>query len=155
MKTSLILSLCLLLLLPGTTYGQDKKEEQVKSIVESGQFVILFDRANPATGRSVMLSPYYEMRFDSTRVSAYLPYFGRSHTAPADPRKLAIELENAEVQTQTSFNERKGYTIVFTSKTETNENITFYLKITLSGMATLSINSSTRQSITYLGNLKM
>jgi len=95
------------------------------------------------------------MRFDSTRVSAYLPYFGRSYNAPADPRKLAIELENTEVQTQTSFNERKGYSIVFTSKTETNENITFYLKITLSGMSTLSINSSTRQGITYLGNLKM
>jgi len=55
MKTRFLLSLCLLFLLSGTTYGQDNKEEQVKAIVESGRFVILFDRANPATGRSVML----------------------------------------------------------------------------------------------------
>ncbi len=155
MKTSSLLSLCLLFLLPGTIYGQKEKEEQVKAIVESSRFVILFDRANPSIGRSVMLSPLYEMRFDSTCVSVYLPYFGRSYTAPADPRKLAIELEDTEIQAQTSFNERKGYTIVFSSKTETNELITFYLKITLSGMSTLSINSSFRQSITYLGNLKM
>ena len=47
MKTRFLLSLCLLFLLSGTTYGQDNKEEQVKAIVESGRFVILFDRANP------------------------------------------------------------------------------------------------------------
>ncbi|HNR27533.1 MAG TPA: DUF4251 domain-containing protein [Bacteroidales bacterium] len=155
MKNFFLFSFFVLCLLPFSAYSQSEKEEQVKAIVESGSFVIRFDRVNPATGRSITLSPFYEMSYDSTRVSCYLPYFGRSYTAPMDPRKLAIELTDKEVEPEISFNPRRGYTLVFTARTETNELITFYLRISLSGMTTLSINSSSRQSITYLGDLIM
>ena len=74
---------------------------------------------------------------------------------PANPAKLAIELNETVVETETVKDRKKGYTIIFSARTETNENITFYLRISASGMASLSINSSSRTAITYLGYLKM
>ena len=165
MKRLVILSLVMLFLAPGSTTAQTRKEEkaarkaaveqQVCDLVDSGTFALSFDRANPARGMSRTLSPDYEMKFDNNRVTTYLPYFGRAQTAPMDPTKLAIELKDQEVEAKTEKDPKKGYSITFSAKTQTNENITFYLKITYSGMATLSINSSTRDPISYLGNLKM
>lgn len=165
MKRLVFLSLVMLFLVPGNLAAQTHKEEkaarkaaleeQVCNLVESGTFVVSFDRANPARGMSRTLSPDYEMKFDNNRVSTYLPYFGRSYTAPMDPTKLAIELIDQEVDVKTEKDTKKGYSLTFSAKTQTNENITFYLKITYSGMATLSINSSTREPLSFLGNLNM
>ena len=63
--------------------------------------------------------------------------------------------EEALDKIKTEKDPKKGYSLTFSAKTQTNENITFYLKITFSGMVTLSINSSTREPISYLGDLKM
>ncbi len=165
MKRLVILSLVMVFLAPGSMTAQTRKEEKaarkaaveqhVCDLVDSGTFSISFDRANPARGMSRILSPEYEMKFEDNRVTAYLPYFGRAHTAPMDPTKLAIELTDQEVDVKAKKDPKKGYSLTFSTKTQTNENITFYLKITYSGMATLSINSSTREPISYLGNLKM
>ncbi|MDD3638919.1 MAG: DUF4251 domain-containing protein [Bacteroidales bacterium] len=165
MKKILILSFCMLFLVSAGAHGQSRREEkaarkaavgeQVKTLIGSGSFLIVFDRANPTGGRSVMLSPAYEMKFDSNRVSAYLPYFGRSYSPPANPARLAFELADRQVEPEISFDPRKGYTILFTATTESAETIKCYLKISLSGTASLSINSNFRSSISYLGNLKM
>ena len=165
MKRLVFLSLIMFFLIPGSMTAQTRKEEkaarkaaqeqQVCDLVESGSYAISFDRANPARGMSRTLSPDYEMKFENNRITTYLPYFGRAHTAPMDPTKLAIELTDQEIEVTTEKDPKKGYSLTFSAKTQTNENITFYLKITYSGMATLSINSSTREPISYLGNLKM
>ncbi len=165
MKRLVLLSLVMLFLAPGSMAAQTRKEEkaareaareqQVCDLVESGTFAISFDRANPARGMSRTLSPDYEMKFENNRVTTYLPYFGRAYTAPMDPTKLAIELTDQEVSVEKEKDPKKGYSLTFSAKTQTNENITFYLKITYSGMVTLSINSSARESISYLGDLKM
>ncbi|MFA5301367.1 MAG: DUF4251 domain-containing protein [Bacteroidales bacterium] len=165
MKRLVILSLVLLFFASESMEAQTRKEEkaarkaaqeqQVCDLVDSGSFAISFDRANPTRGMSRTLSPDYEMKFENNRVTTYLPYFGTAHTAPMDPTKLAIELTDQEIDVKTEKDPKKGYSVTFSAKTQTNENITFYLKITYSGMATLSINSSTREPISYLGNLKM
>lgn len=165
MKKFIVISLCMLIFMPFGAFGQSQQEardakkvaveEQVRMLIESGTFEISFDRANPVRGRSVILSPVYEMKFNNNCVSTYLPYFGRSYTAPSNPAKLAIELNETVVETETVKDRKKGYTIIFSARTETNENITFYLRISASGMANLSINSSSRTAITYLGYLKM
>lgn len=165
MKRLVLLSLVMLFLAPGSISAQTRKEEkaarkaaleqQVCNLVESGTFAISFDRANPARGMSRTLSPDYEMKFENNRVTTYLPYFGRAHTAPMDPTKLAIELSDQEVVIKKEKDPKKGYSLTFSATTQTNENITFYLKITYSGMVSLSINSSTREPISYLGNLKI
>ena len=165
MKRLVFLSLIMFFLIPGSMTAQTRKEEkaarkaaqeqQVCDLVESGSYAISFDRANPARGMSRTLSPDYEMKFENNRVTTYLPYFGTAHTAPMDPTKLAIELTDQEIDVKTEKDPKKGYSVTFSAKTQTNENITFYLKITYSGMATLSINSSTREPISFLGNLNM
>ncbi|HHV03895.1 MAG: DUF4251 domain-containing protein [Bacteroidales bacterium] len=165
MKKIIFILLCIPILMPAGAYSQSQREaraarkaaleEQVRTLVEGGTFEISFDRANPARGKSIILSPVYEMKFQNNRVSTYLPYFGRFYTAPADPTKLAIELVDREVETAIKKDRRKSYSIIFSTNITANETITFYLRISASGTASLSINSSSRAIISYLGNLKM
>ena len=164
MKKFIVISLCMLIFIPFGASGQSQQEardakkvaveEQVRMLVESGTFEISFDRANPVRGRSVILSPVYEMKFNNNCVSTYLPYFGRSYTAPANPAKLAIELNETVVETETVKTAKKDIPSFF-RKNRNQRKHYLYLRISASGMASLSINSSSRTAITYLGFLKM
>ncbi len=72
---------------------RDSLENVVREIVESGTFTIEIDRSNPMRGASRNLFPSYEMKIEGDKVTTYLPYFGRSYTAPADPRNLGFRID--------------------------------------------------------------
>ena len=132
---------------------RDSLENVVREIVESGTFTIEIDHSNPMQGASRNLFPSYKMKIDGDKVTTYLPYFGRSYTAPADPRNLAVELTDYQTNIKQKTNNKKGYTFTFDATTTGNETYNFTVTISAGGSSGISLISSNRQGITYSGKL--
>ncbi len=153
----------ILCLTVATAFAQTRKEERaakrdsmenvVREIVESGTFTIEIDRANPMRGASRNLFPSYEMKIEGDKVTTYLPYFGRSYTAPADPRNLGIELKDYQTIIKQKTNNKKDNIFSFEAKTAGNETCNFTVTVSAGGSVAISLISSNRQAITYSGQI--
>ena len=79
----------------------NKFDNMVYTVMWKGQLV----RFNPTTDvykrqtgyRSIYLSPYYYLKVSKDTVVAYLPYFGRAYTAPADPTEGGIKFTSTKM----------------------------------------------------------
>jgi len=157
--------ICLTLLIPSAinplTAQNDKTakktahEQAVRTLMESGLFIISVDRVNPSRGSSRLLLPYYQMKFEGNKITTYLPYFGRFYTAPIDASKLAIELNNNEITIVKREKPKKGFLWSFKVTTSENESLSFDVEVTYSGYASINVNSSSRESLSYSGELQL
>ncbi len=143
------------LFFPLALKGQPEKKEQVRQLLEKGEFTVEFHKALPLGKTAKNLFPTYEMHIKGTIVDTFLPYFGRHHHAPADPSNLSLILKDTEVDLVQEKG-KKGKTIFrFSTKIPHNELLDFTLTVEAGGMAQLSVTSSTRSAITYLGQVKL
>ena len=139
---------------PVALQGQPEKRTS-EPAVETGEFTVEFNKALPLGKTARNLFPAYEMHIKGTIVDTYLPYFGRHHTAPADPSNLSIVLKDREVELVKEKG-KKGKTVFrFSAKMPPNELLDFTLTIETDGTTQLSVTSSVRSAITYLGQVKL
>ena len=130
----------------------NKKEAEVKQLVDSRKFLFIATDVSPMTGNTRYLTSEYDLKILPDTITAYLPYFGRV-TSPS------IDLINGEGGikfTATNF----AYTVSDGKKGRKNieinikENIDVSkLSITIfsNGKANLNIVSNGRQPISYNG----
>lgn len=95
------------------------------------------------------LTSRYDVKVTPDTVEVFLPFFGRSFTAPLDPSKGGIKF------TSTDFNYKKSqrknnYEIEITPR-DNNEIRTMYLTVSPNGYASLRINSNNKTPIAFNG----
>lgn len=105
-----------------------------------------------ATGGSINLTgSSYELKIMPDSIVSYLPYYGRSFTAPMNNDENGIKF------TSTNFvydvvKAKKGWQVTITIK-DTKDSHRLNLSIGENGYATLNVNSNTKQSITFNGHI--
>ena len=88
MKTIIVFVIISLFI--GLTSFQEMDKKEVKArqrlemakLIQSGHFRFVARSANSDLGNFDNLSPNYDLTFDSLKIKAYLPYYGRVYTAP-------------------------------------------------------------------------
>jgi len=96
---------------------------------------------------------YYEVKVTPDSVIAFLPYYGRSFTAPINQNEGGVKFNSKKFDYKGKKGRKRGWDIVIDTK-DANENYRLALNIGDEGYATLSLNSNSKQSITYQGYLK-
>lgn len=105
-------------------------------------------------GSSINLSgSQYDVRVTKDSVVAYLPYFGRSFTAPMDPTQGGIKFTSKDFTYAESKNKRGAYTIQINTKDVKRENYRFTINISTNGYASLTASSVNKQPILFNGYL--
>jgi len=138
------------------------KEEQnlkdyaaTKELIESGNFEFIAEWARTQGGRRINLigNPNY-LRINKDSADIYLPYFGVVHTPTAgfaSERGIKVNgiIKNYKVELN---DEKKKLTIRFDAKGK-NDQFEFVVFVYKNKGTRLNINSNSRGSISYDGNL--
>lgn len=130
--------------------AQEKDPAKVKALVESKNFVFVADYVNPQSMRSRSLTTSdYDLTIKPGEVISYLPYFGRAYSAP-------INSEGGIKFTSKDFDYKlvkaKAHSWDISIKPRDASDVQqLYLTVFDNGTATLSVNSTNRQNISFRG----
>ncbi|MDF2384271.1 DUF4251 domain-containing protein [Nostoc ellipsosporum NOK] len=147
--------LMILLLWTGVAKAQHLDAATVKRIVEARNFVIqaqmVTSRYGPPTpGRT--LTSDYDFTVAPDSIISYLPYFGRSFTAPINPADGGGIMFTSTKYDYSSKRSKKGWEITIRPK-DNRDVQAVYLDISDSGSSQIRVNSYNRESISFTGSL--
>src|SRR5687768_7012468 len=87
------------------TYAQNTevKEEQDKaaiitSLIDSKNFMFKAQTVIPMRGRSWQLTSDYDVKIFNDSLISYLPYFGRSYSAPINPSEGGLQFTSTDYE---------------------------------------------------------
>lgn len=98
------------------------------------------------------LTSRYDLRITPDSVIAYLPFFGRSYTAPVNPSEGGIKFTSTDFSFKQSIR-KKNYEIEITPH-DNNETRNLYLTISPSGYASLRVLSLNKTPISFNGEIE-
>lgn len=137
----------------------DKKEKRARQqlemaqLVESGKFRFVAGSVDSELGIFNNLSSGYEIEFDSTKVKAFLPYYGRVYSVQYGGNG-AVNFELNADRIVNEWNERKKMYTITTTLSDTQDTYSIRLSIGLSGYSDLQINFRNRRWINYHGTIE-
>lgn len=129
------------------------KEEEFIKILNSHKFKFLANSAHSVYFTNNNLSFGYYMQFDSLKVKAYLPFFGRSYNATYGGSG-AIEFDSECENIEYKWNERKKTLSVIAKIKEKDESYSIRFDAGISGYGNLLINSQNRSQISFNGYIE-
>lgn len=150
-------------------FAQTNKETTVK-IVGDKNYIFVANTAIPMANNDInkvlMMMPgsqgggsinltggQYDVRITKDSVVAFLPYYGRSFSAPIDPTQGGIKFTSKNFSYKESKNKRGAYTIQINTNDVRNENYRFTINISTNGYASLTASSINKQPILFNGYL--
>jgi len=167
-RLNLILSLASLLI-GVQLFAQTNKETTLK-IVADKNYTFVANTALPMSnndinrvlammpgsqgGSSINLTgSQYDVKVTKDSIVAYLPYYGRSFSAPMDPTQGGIKFTSKDFTYTESKNKKGSYTIQINTKDVKRENYRFTINISTNGYASLTASSMNKQPIIFNGYL--
>lgn len=130
-----------------------QKEREMLEMLESGEFRFVPQSARSSLGNFNSLGSHYELVFDSMKIKAYLPYYGRAYSAPYnDEGGVKFDLKADKIEKR--WNKKKKRYVVATEVSDRRDSYSIYMTASLSGYADVQINFRNRQMISYYGTLE-
>jgi hypothetical protein len=142
-----------------SSFGQDSKEEkrakeeaEIKSLIDSQNFVFKAQTALPMGGRSRQLTSDYDLKITKEEVVSYLPYFGRAYSStPGAPGGLEFTSKDFDYTIKENKKDN-GWDIMIKPK-DTQQARELYLTAFKNGSANLQVSSNDKQNISFTGYL--
>ena len=129
--------------------AQDKKQDEVKTMIDSRNYIFKAQMANPQNGASRQLTPEYDLTISVDTIISYLPYFGRAYVAPSNPSEGGIKFTSTQFE-YNPVKDEKGWKITIRPK-DVREVQQLFLEVFDNGRATLQVISTNRQGISFNG----
>lgn len=129
-----------------------KLVEQTKKLIESKTWQFSATQMLPSKGRSRTLTDPYAVTLKDGNVDSYLPYFGTAYSASYGGSDSPMVFE-APMENYSQEEGKKGSVIIKFRAKNKNDTIDFTFTISPNGSASLSVNSTNRQHISYYGDL--
>ncbi|WP_297093694.1 DUF4251 domain-containing protein [uncultured Draconibacterium sp.] len=126
--------------------------EQTKKLVAANAWQFNATQMLPSSGRSRTLSTPYNVVLKDGEVDSYLPYFGRAYSADYGSTDSPMIFEAPISDYSVEDAKKGGYTIKFSAKNK-NDNVEYTFAVSANGSASLRVNSTNRQFISYQGDL--
>lgn len=126
--------------------------EKTKALVNSGTWQFDATQMLPTSGRSRTLTSSYRVIVKESEVDSYLPYFGRAYRAEYGSTASPLSFKGQIHDLKVGDWKRGGWVISFKTENK-NDRLDFTFHIGETGSATLKVNSTNRQQISYYGDL--
>jgi len=144
---------CLLLMISGVTaIAQDNDGASLQQAVESKNFIFKAESVTPQRGSTRHLSPEYEIVVKRDTIISFLPYFGRSYSAPVDPSEGGIKFTSSDFDFTMGKKKKKSWEITIKLK-DVSDVQNLYFSIFENGNASVRVVSNQRESISFNGNV--
>lgn len=160
MKTINLLVI-IILLVGAFGFKQDDKKEikarkqlEMAQLIEKGHFKFVARSAHSDLGVFNNLTPNYDMVFDSLKIKAYLPYYGRAYQAKYGDSNGGVKFDLVASKLEKTYNERKQMYTIKVELKDNDEQYSINLSAGLNGFADLTINFVNRQWINYYGTIE-
>jgi len=144
----------LLLMISGVTaMAQDNDATSLQQAVESKNFIFKAESVTPQRGSTRHLSPEYEIVVKTDTIISFLPYFGRSYSAPIDPSEGGIKFTSSDFDYVMGKKKKKGWEITVKLK-DVSDAQNLYFSIFENGNASVRVVSNQRESISFNGSVQ-
>ncbi len=158
MKTVFIIPFLLVSLILTSCKTLKTTPETISKIaqkIESKNFTIQVNYADPLRMRQRYLSSDYDLKIKNDSAFAYLPYFGVAYVAPYNSSEGGIKFSKPMTDYSIHSNKKgDGWLIQFKIKTESS-NLDFYVDVFNNGSSKITVNSYERDPITFTGDIVM
>lgn len=160
-KTLAIISFCTIIAFTGCktkdlTPEQQQKAVEYASKIENQNFTFHANNAQPMSSSPVNLNYNYYLKVAKDTIIANLPYYGRSDVAPIDARDISIDFTSTNFSYSVNKKNDGTYEVKIEPKDITNrqnQGISFLLRVSKNGYATLNAFPVNRQNISYYGTV--
>ncbi|TDQ06559.1 DUF4251 domain-containing protein [Pedobacter metabolipauper] len=92
----------------------------------------------------------YKLTVTPDSVDAYLPYYGRSYTAPLNPNDSGIKFSSKKFS-YTNTKKKKGNWVITIRPKDTRDINSLTIHVSTKGYASVTVNSNSKQSISFNG----
>ena len=130
-----------------------QREKDFIELIDSGHFRFVAMSARSSIGNFNNLSTNYDLVFDSLRVKAYLPYYGRAYSVPFGGDG-GVKFDQAVNEIDKRWNKRKKMYTIKTEVSDPQDSYSIYLTASPGGYGDLKINFRNRQMISYYGRIE-
>lgn len=157
MKSQFInISLIVLVIMSSCTLTKTAPEtiSEITHKIESKDFTVAVNYANPFRRRPVYLTSEYDLQIKNDSAFAYLPYFGVAYVAPFNSSEGGIKF--AEPMSNYSITPNKksnGWDIRFKIKSKVSV-YDIFMNVFNNGSTTFTVSSYERDMITFNGDVK-
>ena len=131
----------------------DKKAAEaalITKIISEQNFMFTAQSVTPMGGRFRQLTTDYNVKVSKDTVSSDLPYFGRSYSADIGSSEGGINFTSTDFEYQVSDRKKGGWDITIKPR-DVKDVQQFNLSVFESGSASLQVNSTNRQPISFNG----
>ena len=127
------------------------KIETTKTVLENKVYVFSATQVLPTGMRSKTLTSSYDVQIKNDTIICYLPYFGKAHTAAYGSNRSPMDFTQP-IEDYKFEKTKKGYEIKFEASNN-NDRLVFFFQIAETGSTSLSVNSTSRSTISYYGDI--
>lgn len=153
-----LISLCITCIVSSqTVFSQDKKDkkeetaQKVRTAIDSNCFKIEVNQMTPMSGPYKMLTSEYSVEIRNDSVYSRLPYFGRAYNVPYGGGK-GLNFSEPLSEYMAKYHRKGKVEIKFVTRNE-EDKYTYRIVIYPNASATVNVNSTNRQPISYQGEL--
>ena len=131
-----------------------ERQQQVEALVNSREFVFIAIKAQPQGSRSIDLTTNQgKVKFHPDLIESDMPFFGRAYSGAGYGGDSGMKFKG-NPEEFTVVKKKKNYQVNAVVKGE-HDTYKLFLSISISGSASLSINSNNRSSISYTGDISV
>lgn len=123
-----------------------------KALVTSGEWQFDATHMTPLSGRGRSLTSPYRVKVKNDEIDSSLPYFGRAYRAEYGNTSSPLSFRG-KISDLTVGDWKKGGWIISFTTVNGNDRLDYTFHVTETGSATLMVNSTNRQPISFNGDL--
>lgn len=159
MKRYLILLILALFWCFSSSAQESKRERKAREkfemaqLIHSGNFRFVPRSAQSELGTFENLQPMYDVVFDSLRVKADLPYYGRAYNVPYGGSG-GVKFDLTAKKMDKKWNEKKKMYTITAELSDRNDTYQLLLTTGLDGFADLKVILGNRSWISYYGAIE-
>jgi hypothetical protein len=130
----------------------EKKQVEVKKLIESRSYVFIAESANPLSGSSIRLTSIYFLKINKDSLDSHLPYFGVAFRAPMGTNESPLSFLSTDFNYSMKKSKKGAFQVRIRINKPEDPDL-MMLSVSNSGYATLSVNSMHRQTISFYGEI--
>ncbi len=129
-----------------------KKQVEVKKLIESRSYVFIAESANPLSGSSIRLTSIYFLKINKDSLDSHLPYFGVAFRAPMVTNESPLSFLSTDFNYSMKESKKGTFQVKIRINKPEDPDL-MMLSVSNSGYATLMVNSLHRQTISFYGEI--
>lgn len=128
-------------------------KQEVEKMINTHSFIFEAEKMNPLRGRTKILNSSYDVRVNNDSIISFLPYFGRSYSAPMDPSKVITQFTSTDFTYAIKQLKEDQWRVTLQPHDQSSIQELSFL-IFENGSATLQMVLTTSDAISFMGTVK-